>query len=138
MDCIFCALTEKKIPALIVHEDDQTLAFLDLHPLSDGHTVVIPKHHAERMKDLPEAYAAALGLTIRRVSDILHASLQPAGITIGINDGEGAHQGIPHVHAHLIPRHTSDGGGSLHSIVTAKQLSPREEIAKRMRVAAEH
>ena len=132
MDCIFCALAEKKLPSLIVHEDELTLAFLDLHPLSDGHTVVIPKFHTERIKDLPEAYTAALGLTIRRVSDILHTSLQPAGLTIGVNDGEGAHQGIPHVHAHVIPRTAKDGGGSLHTIITAKNLSPREEILKRM------
>lgn len=132
MDCVFCAIAQKKLPSLVVYEDDATIALLDLHPLTDGHTVVIPKYHAERVKDLPEPSSAALGLTIRKVSDILHASLHPAGFTIGINDGEGAGQGVPHVHAHIIPRATDDGGGNLHSIVKAKHLTPREEIAKRI------
>ncbi len=120
MDCLFCKIANHEIPAQIVLEDDATLAFLDIHPLAPGHTVVIPKVHADRIIDLPEAAASALFLTVKRVSDRIHASLKPDGFTIGINDGEGGGQGVPHLHVHIIPRFKTDGGGNLHSILAAK------------------
>ncbi len=129
-DCLFCNIAAKKIPSFIVYEDDTTLAFLDIHPLATGHTVIIPKIHAARIIDLPELSATALGLTVKRVSDILHKSLKPDGFTIGINDGEGGGQGIPHIHAHVIPRWKADGGSNLHSIVKAPPKQSVEEIAK--------
>jgi diadenosine tetraphosphate (Ap4A) HIT family hydrolase len=91
--CIFCKIISKEIPSTIVFESEKTLAILDIHPLRDGHTVVLPKLHKELVKDLPSDFAQDLGLTISKVSDILHASLNTDSNTIGINDGSGAGQG---------------------------------------------
>ena len=131
-DCIFCKIVAKEIPSYAVHENAQTLAFLDIHPLSRGHAVVIPKNHAERITDLREADAGALFLTVKQVSDTIHASLRPDGFTIGINDGPGGGQGVPHLHIHIIPRYSGDGGGNLHSIVHNPPTETVEEIFKKI------
>jgi histidine triad (HIT) family protein len=123
--CLFCKLGAHEIPSYKVLEDDQTIAFLDIQPLAPGHTVVIPKKHAARLPELDSETTAALFLTVKRVSDIIHASLKPDGLTIGINDGPGAGIGIPHVHVHIIPRWTSDGGSNIHSIV---HHTPKESL----------
>ncbi len=129
MSCLFCDIAAKKIPSNTIYEDDTTLAFLDIHPLAAGHTIVIPKVHAARITDLSELAASALGLTSKRVSDILHASLNPEGFTIGMNDGEGGQQGIPHVHTHVIPRWKADGGSNIHGIIRSNPKQSVEEIA---------
>ncbi len=132
MDCLFCSIIAKNIPSKIVYEDDQTLAFLDIQPLAAGHTVIVPKHHADRIAALPEEFAGPLGLTVRRVSDILHKSLAPEGFTIGINDGVGAHQGVGHLHIHVIPRWLADQGGNLHSIIKNPPTMSLDEVAKKL------
>lgn len=128
MDCLFCKIASHVIPAHIVAEDDQTIAFLDIHPLSAGHTVVIPKTHANRITDLPAELSGPLFLTVKAVSDRIHASLKPDGFTIGINDGEGGGQGVPHLHVHVIPRWVTDGGGNLHSIVHNPPTMSLEDV----------
>lgn len=132
-DCLFCAIVSKKIPSTAVYEDADTLAFLDIHPLSTGHTVIVPKVHAERLTDAPEGASGSLGLTIKRVSDILHASLSPDGFTIGINDGVGGQQGVPHLHVHVIPRWQGDGGSNIHGIVKAQPRMSLQEVAEKIR-----
>ncbi len=133
MDCLFCKIAAHQIPAHIIAEDEQTLAFLDIHPLSAGHTVVIPKTHAERIIDLPEAAAGALFLTVKRISDRIHASLKPDGFTIGINDGTGGGQGVPHLHVHVIPRWVADGGSNIHSVVHNPPKESVESIAEKIK-----
>ena len=131
MDCLFCKIASKEIPSYSIYEDSETLGFLDIHPLAAGHTVIIPKIHAARITTLPESLASALGLTIKRVSDILHKSLQPDGLTIGVNDGPGAGQGVGHLHVHIIPRWMNDGGGNLHTIIKgAPTMSLDQVISK--------
>lgn len=125
MDCLFCKITRKEIPGFIVHEDDSTIAFLDIHPLAPGHTVIIPKTHVTSIKDLATETAGPVFLTVKKVSDILSRSLTPEGFTIGINDGEAAGQGLPHLHIHLIPRWHNDKGSNIHSIV---HNTPHESV----------
>ena len=125
MDCLFCKIITREIPSYTIIEGDESIAFLDIHPLAPGHTVVVPKIHTERVTDLTESAAKALFLTVKHVSDRIHASLKPDGFTIGINDGEGGGQGVPHLHVHIIPRWNGDGGGNIHSIVNNP---PKESI----------
>ncbi len=115
MDCLFCNIASKKIPTLILYEDEETMAFLDIHPLAPGHTVVIPKSHAENILELDENSVAPLFLTVRKMVGALKQSLAPEGFTIGINHGRTA--GIDHLHIHIMPRWLDDGGGSIHSVV---------------------
>jgi histidine triad (HIT) family protein len=130
MDCIFCKILAHKIPNHTVYEDDHVLAFLDIFPCSKGHTVVIPKRHAERLTDLDTAEQSALMQGVAKTMERLDAILKPVGMNVGWNDRVLAGQAVPHVHVHIIPRYEGDGGGSMHSIVKSKEKIEVGEIAK--------
>ncbi len=133
MDCLFCNIANKSIPANIVYEDDATVAFLDIHPRSEGHTVIVPKRHAENILDADDADVSATFLTTKRVAGILNNTLHPAGFTIGVNHGEASGQAVPHFHAHVIPRYAGDGGGSVHSVVNFPPKESLEDILKKIK-----
>ena len=135
IDCLFCGIVQKKIPAQIIAESADSIAFLDIHPLSPGHTVVVPKLHCERLNELPPVVAGPLLLTVKQVSAIIQSTLEPDGFTIGINDGVLAGQGVAHLHVHVIPRWRGDGGSNLHSIVHNPLTESIEAIATRLKHA---
>ncbi len=126
MDCLFCKIVNGEIPSEKIYEDEVVFAFLDINPLSSGHTVVIPKAHAENILDLPENQIGPLFLGVRKVTGMLNLSLKPHGFTIGINHGKVSGQVIDHLHIHVIPRFEGDGGGSIHSVV---KNPPRESVS---------
>lgn len=128
MDCLFCKIAAKRIPAAIIYEDDRTLAFLDIRPRSPGHAVVIPKFHAPTMVELPDGEIAPLFGAVKKVAQLLMRSLKPDGITIGINQGRASGQEVDHLHVHLMPRWHNDGGGSIQSAVNNAPKEPAEEI----------
>ena len=117
MDCLFCKIVEREIPSEKIYEDDTVLAFLDIHPMAPGHTVLVPKVHAENILNLPDMTVGPLFLAVKKVTAALSSALQPHGFTIGINHGKVSGQAIDHLHVHVIPRFEGDGGGSLHSVV---------------------
>lgn len=107
---IFSKIIAGEIPCFRVYEDDKVLAFLDINPLSRGHTLVIPKEPAETMDQLSEDSAAALGRVLPRLSRaILRVTGAPA-CNILQNNGVAAHQAEMHVHFHIIPKY-ADGSG---------------------------
>ena len=105
--CIFCKIANKEIPAKVIYEDENTLAFLDINPRSKGHTLVIPKEHYETFDEIPEDVATNLIKTIKKVVDILK-SLNPDGYNILNNNKPIAGQEVPHVHFHIIPRYNDE------------------------------
>ncbi len=133
MDCLFCKISHKEIPSEVVYEDDKTFAFLDIFPRAGGHTVIVPKIHAENVLDLPDELAAPLLLTVKRVTDILNKSLKPQGFTIGINHGRVSGQAVDHLHIHVIPRYDGDGGGSIHSVVNNPPKETLKEIIQKLK-----
>lgn len=153
MDCIFCKITKKEIPAEIVYEDEAAVAVLDINPRAPGHVMVLPKVHPVRNKpprggcrsdlgsgrisngvhpetiiDLPEGEVGPVFSAVRKVVEILQFSLNPEGFTIGINQGRVAGQAVDHLHVHIIPRWKNDGGGSIHSVVNNPPQESLEEI----------
>ncbi|HOB89717.1 MAG TPA: HIT family protein [Candidatus Colwellbacteria bacterium] len=117
MDCLFCKIAAKKISSEIIYEDEWVTAFLDVNPLTEGHTLIVPKKHAENILDLDDNAIGPVFAAVKKVTAMLEKSLHPRGFTIGINHGKISGQSIDHLHIHVIPRYTSDGGGSLHSVV---------------------
>ena len=108
---IFDKIIAGKIPCHRVYEDDHVLAFLDIGPLSDGHTLVVPKEPAAQLHDLGEASAAALGRVLPR---LCRAVMQATGATdynVLQNNGAAAHQAVFYVHFHIIPRFPEAGLG---------------------------
>jgi histidine triad (HIT) family protein len=115
-DCIFCKILEGEIPSRTVREDEETFAFLDVNPLSRGHTLVIPKEHHARVSELPDSQRDALFERLGELGPTIERAVDADGMTVGINDGEAAGQEVPHVHGHLVPRFEDDGAGALHSL----------------------
>jgi histidine triad (HIT) family protein len=128
MDCLFCKIAAKEIPTSIVYEDDATLGILDVHPRSPGHTMVIPKAHAENILDLPPEAVGPVFTAVKKVTSLLQKSLQPDGFTIGVNHGRVSGQTVDHLHIHIMPRWNDDGGGSIHSVVNNPPQESLEEI----------
>lgn len=123
MDCIFCKIINKEIPNYTVYEDAEVLAFLDIFPHAEGHTVVIPKMHAENLIELPSDKIEAVFSAVKKVQQKLLGALQPEGFSVGWNHGEAGGQTVPHLHIHVLPRWKNDHGGSIHSI-TKKLENP--------------
>lgn len=131
-DCLFCKIANKQIPAEIVYEDADTLAFLDIQPRAPGHTMIIPKKHAENILNLPDELAGPVFLTVKKITDMLSRALNPKGFTIGINHGKVSGQVIDHLHIHIIPRFEGDQGASIHSVVNNPPKESLKEIAKKI------
>jgi histidine triad (HIT) family protein len=128
-DCIFCKIVAGEVPCHKVYEDANVLAFLDVFPHAKGHTVVVPKKHINSIFDFNAddraLFSAGLSAAARRVNEVI----KPDGMNIGINDRPAAGQVVPHVHWHIFPRWTGDGGGSVHSIKGKEDIDVAE-IAK--------
>ena len=108
-DCIFCKIVAGQVPCFKLYEDAETLAFMDINPVHDGHCLVITKAHYPTVFDIaPEAFAAVARSTAR-VATAVNAALAPAGLNLIQANGEGAAQSVPHFHIHVLPRHLGDG-----------------------------
>ena len=101
---VFARILRGELPSVKVHEDNFTLAFMDIMPSADGHTLVIPKEPAETIHDLSAAGAAALITTTQRVACAVKAALGCEGIMLVQLNGAAAGQSVGHVHFHVVPR----------------------------------
>ena len=103
-DTIFGKIISGHIPSHKVYEDEKVLAFLDINPLSTGHTLLIPKEPAETLDRLSDDSAAALGRVLPRLCRAVVAATGVTEYNVLENNGSGAHQAIAHVHFHIIPK----------------------------------
>ena len=103
-NCIFCKIVAGQIPCHKLYEDDWVLAFLDLGPLSAGHVLVIPKHHAVQLDELPSEDAAAVGAVLPRIAKAVSQATGTDAYNVLQNNGKPAGQVVMHVHFHLIPK----------------------------------
>ena len=133
MNCLFCAIKNKQIHSHAIYEDANVFAFLDIHPLAPGHTVVIPKTHSETILDFPESGMEPFLKGVKTVTLLLKKALKPDGFTMGINHGKAAGQSVDHLHFHIIPRWNNDKGGSLHSVVKNPPKESLDAIAEKIR-----
>lgn len=116
-DCIFCKIIAGEIPCFKVYEDNHCLAFLDIHPCSQGHTVVVPKVHAETLFDLNDELAKELMTGVKCAMERIEAVLAPDGYNVGWNHAAAGGQEVKHLHVHILPRREGDGGTNMHAIV---------------------
>ena len=108
-DCVFCAIAGRELPASLIYEDALCLALMDIHPLRPGHVLVVNRRHAQFVHQLtPEEQGHLLQIGSRIGQALKAGPLQPAGFHFNINDGRAAHQTVPHVHLHVLPRYTGD------------------------------
>jgi histidine triad (HIT) family protein len=109
VDCIFCAIVAGASPAWRVHEDDDTVAFLDIGQATAGHTLVVPRRHAADIWSLSEEEAATVMRAVHRVAGRLRDTLRPEGLNVTQSNGAAAWQEVFHYHVHLVPRYGDDG-----------------------------
>jgi histidine triad (HIT) family protein len=108
-DCIFCKIVAGEIPCFKLYEDAETLAFMDINPVHDGHCLIIPKAHSANVFEImPEDFAAA-ARTATKVAKAVNAAVQPDGLNLIQSNGPGAAQSVQHFHIHVLPRRLNDG-----------------------------
>ena len=110
-ETVFTKILRGELPCHKVYEDDEVLAFLDIAPLSPGHTLVIPKEPAVTLDALSDASAAAIGRVLPRVCRAVMKATGATEYNVLENNGPGAHQAVPHVHFHVIPKIAGQGLG---------------------------
>jgi histidine triad (HIT) family protein len=102
-DCIFCKIVKGDIPAYKVYEDEKVYAFLDINPLSKGHTLVLPKEHYVNVLDTPKELYGYMSEIVKKIAQKIEDEYEPEGIIINQNNGRKAGQEIDHVHIHIKP-----------------------------------
>ncbi len=108
-DCLFCKMVTGQIPVTKIYEDEVVLAFLDIGPISDGHTLVIPKQHFEKLHDCPPELLGQVGSRLGKIAGAVAAAMNSDGYNVLCNNGRAAGQVIEHVHFHIIGRNAGDG-----------------------------
>lgn len=131
---IFDRILDGEVPCHRVYEDDHVLAFLDVGPLADGHTLVIPKERKARLHELSDEAAAALGRVLPRIARAVLAATGATDYNVIQNNGPAAHQAVMHVHFHVIPKLGSRGLG-LHWDAGNLEGARARELTETMRAA---
>lgn len=135
-DCIFCSISAKEGDATVVYEDMHTLAFLDIHPLNPGHTLVVPKKHYTNMLEMPADEVGRVFMSVAKVMKAVEKASRADGISIGQSNGKAASQEVFHMHVHIIPRFNHE---MMSGFPNRKQTHRVEldEIGKKIRMAIE-
>ncbi len=108
-DCIFCKIIQGEIPATKVYEDEKVLAFMDINPLNDGHTLIVPKRHAETIFEIDPQDLIATIKVAQKLAIAIKKALDSDGMIVVQLNNKAAGQMVPHLHIHLIPRWENDG-----------------------------
>lgn len=108
---VFEMIIDREIPANILYEDDDVIAFLDAFPVAKGHTLVVPKVKVENIYDLSPESGAKVMAVISKVARALRATYEPEGLNVLQNNGAFASQSVFHIHFHLIPRYKDEHDG---------------------------
>lgn len=128
-DTIFTKIIKREIPAEIVYEDEDTIAFLDISPDASGHTLVVPKEPYKNIFDMSEDAFLPFMRTIKKVAHALTKAVGAEGVNIITNNEAAAGQIVFHAHAHVIPRRAGDGLVYGHTPSERKQASSEELAA---------
>jgi histidine triad (HIT) family protein len=130
--CPFCEIVAGRLPAAVLHEDDATIAFLDITAVMEGHTLVIPKRHAADLWEISEPDAVAVMRTVHRLAAHLQSVLRADGLTLFQANRPAGWQDVFHLHVHLVPRRDGD---HLHRPWVAQPVDPAVLRATRDRLA---
>ncbi|MEJ2250255.1 MAG: HIT family protein [Candidatus Lokiarchaeota archaeon] len=133
-DCIFCKIVKGEIPSKIIYEDETNIAFLDIFPVSKGHTIVIPKEHYKNLETLPDEEITELFMTVKKVAINIHEKLKIDGYNIVQNNFPAAGQAVDHTHIHIIPRNEGDNKIKLNLPKKQAPDSELDEVFKKLKM----
>lgn len=123
MSCVFCKILAGSEPSSPVYSDDDVVAFMDIRPITTGHLLVVPRHHAPYLHDLSADLGAAMFRVAHRITAALRRGGQP-GVNLFLADGAEAFQEVFHVHLHVLPRVRGDG----FKLLGDRRTPPRVEL----------
>jgi len=104
-NCIFCKIVQKQAASSVIYEDSSVMAFLDIRPANEGHTLVIPKDHYEGILDIPSELLGKVHKVAKNVANAVKLALNADGISVIQQNGRAANQEVFHLHVHVIPRY---------------------------------
>ena len=130
--CIFCKIVQKQAPSSIIYEDDYVMAFLDIRPVNEGHTLIIPKEHYADIFDTPSELLGKVHQVTKKVAVAVKQAVNVDGISIIQQNGRAANQDIFHLHVHVIPRYTGEWVKPFHELQTTTQ-SQLDQIALKIK-----
>jgi histidine triad (HIT) family protein len=135
-DNILYKIATKQVPAEIIFESSDAVSVLDVHPIAPGHTLVLPTSVAKNILDLDDGAIDGVFRAVKATTALLQKALRPDGFTIGINHGLVSGQSVDHLHIHIIPRFSGDGGSSIHAVVSNVPKDDIHTIGGLIRAAA--
>lgn len=106
-NCLFCRIVSGEVPAVVVFEDENSIAFLDHRPLFPGHTLLVPREHYETLTDLPAKLVGPLFENAQLLSRVVELAMEAEGTFVAMNNRVS--QSVPHLHIHIVPRRRKDG-----------------------------
>jgi histidine triad (HIT) family protein len=133
--CLFCKIAKKEIPATLIYEDEDTLAFMDIGPIIKGHALVIPKSHYALISDTPDNTLTKLIKVCKKIANAQQDGLGAEGCNIIQNNGACSGQEVPHLHFHVIPRFTNDGHHWNWAAKPYDEMSEMQQLAKKIQQA---
>jgi len=105
--CLFCRIVSGEVPAIVVYEDEDSLAFLDHRPLFHGHTLLVPRRHVETLGDLPASLVGSFFKAAQLLALAVEQAMNAEGTFVAMNNRVS--QSVPHLHVHIVPRRRKDG-----------------------------
>jgi histidine triad (HIT) family protein len=132
-ECIFCKIIGGEIPSKKVYENEKVLAFLDINPKTQGHTIVVPKKHYINILDVPDSEIKPLFISVKKVAGILKEKLSADGFNIIQNNFSAAGQDVMHCHIHIIPRKENDNVIQLHPKPTKPTSEELDIVLKKLK-----
>ena len=134
-NCIFCKIIEGDIPSVKIYEDDHVYAFMDIMPLTKGHTLLIPKSHKENVYDLSPEEASNLFSVAPKIAQAIKETFEPVGMNLLNNNGAKAGQSVFHFHLHFIPRYGETDGLGLKWVTKEKEFTSEriQELAEQVK-----
>ena len=106
-ECLFCRIVSGELPATVVYEDENSVAFLDHRPLFPGHTLLVPRQHVETLGELPAKLVAPYFGAAQLLSLVIESAMDAEGTFVAMNNRVS--QSVPHLHVHVVPRRRKDG-----------------------------
>jgi histidine triad (HIT) family protein len=130
--CEFCRVVSRQDDSTIIFEDEKTMVFMDIKPVIDGHTLVIPKAHYENIFEIPEDEIAYVHKIVKRMATAVKKAMKADGISIIQHNGKAAMQRVFHLHVHVVPRYKGQKMPRPEELITPSK-EKLEEIAERIR-----
>ena len=135
--CLFCRIVSGEVPATIVYEDDDAIAFLDHRPLFPGHSLLVPRAHVETLSDLPIKLVAPFFEAAQLLARAVELAMEAEGTFVAMNNRVS--QSVPHLHVHVVPRRRKDGlKGFFWPRTKYKSEEEMEAVRKTIRAALKH